>query len=170
MRVPDGLKARFREEIGERFSLRLHAFFLLCGVVLSGLAANHWLHQHGLTSMALRYPAALALSYLVYLLLLRLWATIVLSGINERELGDIERGAEGPAGTARKRGLAKEKDGDRTGGSGLSYLGWLDLGDLSFDMFGLIALASLLLVVIGLMVAAAFLVAEAPLVVTEIAF
>ena len=46
---------------------------LVCLTGIAGFAASYLLLQAGLTSMALRYPLALAIGYVVFLGLVRLW-------------------------------------------------------------------------------------------------
>jgi len=56
-----------------RASPRLHMAVLVCVTALTGFATSYLLLHAGLTAMALRYPLALGVAYVVFLGLVRLW-------------------------------------------------------------------------------------------------
>lgn len=69
---------RMRRRLQQRHWLRLHAA-LTGGLSLAGMALLSLALLHaGMHSMALRYGVALASGYLLYLLLVRLWAECML--------------------------------------------------------------------------------------------
>ncbi|MGE0102091.1 MAG: hypothetical protein AB7H86_06950 [Blastocatellales bacterium] len=64
---------KFRQRLLARYFVRLHMTLILGAVVLSGVITSKLLLLAGLRSMAIRYPIAVLLAYLVFFVLIRLW-------------------------------------------------------------------------------------------------
>src|SRR5688572_17340395 len=62
-----------RGSLMRRASPRLHMLVLVCVTALTGFATSYFLLHAGLTAMALRYPLAVGVAYVVFLGLVRLW-------------------------------------------------------------------------------------------------
>src|SRR5690348_11493644 len=71
------LHARFCGALTHRYFIRAHMSTMLALVLLSGLLASRLLLRAGVASMALRYPVAVILSYLVFFGLVRIWLAYV---------------------------------------------------------------------------------------------
>jgi len=74
--MPDAFAAlhlRFRDWITHRYFVRVHMALMLSLVVLSGAIASRLLSDLGLRWIVVRYPLAVAFSYLVFFLLVRVW-------------------------------------------------------------------------------------------------
>jgi hypothetical protein len=67
------LHQRFQAWITHRYFVRLHMALMLSVVVLSGVLASRLLHAAGVQWLVVRYPMAVAFSYLVFFGLVRLW-------------------------------------------------------------------------------------------------
>ena len=63
----------FKEKILKRYFVRFHMSLILVATIASGLSIDKLLLAVGLTSMTWRYPVAVLLAYLVFLLLVRIW-------------------------------------------------------------------------------------------------
>lgn len=57
----------------KRFFLRFHMVLILIGVSSSGLIFSKLLLEAGVRSMLIRYPLVLALSYLMFFILIKIW-------------------------------------------------------------------------------------------------
>lgn len=64
---------RLRSQLELKGWPRIQMFFIVAITGGAGFLAAYWLLSWGVTSMAVRYPAALAMAYLVFLFLLWLW-------------------------------------------------------------------------------------------------
>jgi len=100
------LHDRFKNAITHRYFIRVHMTILLSLVVVSGLLASKLLTLAGLTDMAVRYPLMVALSYLVFFGLVRIWIAYVLrasrsrgKGSSSADLGDLFSGSGGSGGS-----------------------------------------------------------------------
>ncbi len=71
------LHDRFKAALTHRYFIRLHMTILLALVLLTGLLASRLLTRAGLLDMGLRYPIAVALSYIVFFGLVRIWIAYV---------------------------------------------------------------------------------------------
>ncbi len=161
---------RMRRRLQQRHWLRLHAA-LTGGLSLAGMSLlSLGLLHAGMHSMALRYGVALACGYLLYLLLLRLWAECMLRRDWEgSDVPDVTPGGSGssPARTPEAGGFDSGQGGSYGGGG--SSGSWDDGGALSeaassasqgFDMPGIdgldegaVVLVPVLLVFAALLVA-----------------
>lgn len=92
---------RMRRRLQQRHWLRLHAA-LTGGLSLAGMSLlSLGLLHAGMHSMALRYGVALACGYLLYLLLLRLWAECMLR--RDWEVSDVPDVTPGSNGSSPAR-------------------------------------------------------------------
>ncbi len=73
-------KASVRAWLEGRFFLRVHMTLILGGTFLAGLVTTRLLMDAGVNLLALRYVAAVAAAYFVFLILIRLWLAYVGSG------------------------------------------------------------------------------------------
>jgi hypothetical protein len=64
---------RFCSGLTHRYFIRAHMTVMLSMVLLSGLVASRALLRAGVTNMGLRYPISVFFSYVVFLGLIRLW-------------------------------------------------------------------------------------------------
>jgi hypothetical protein len=65
--------AGFRKAFKDRFFLRFHMSLILVGVTFSGLIVSKLLLETGIRSMIIRYSIAVAISYLLFFGLIKLW-------------------------------------------------------------------------------------------------
>jgi len=65
--------AEFKLRLRERFWVRVHMALMLAGVILAGVGFSKLLLELGVKMMAVRYPAAIIVSYGVFFLLLTPW-------------------------------------------------------------------------------------------------
>jgi uncharacterized membrane protein YgcG len=71
------LRTRFRRGLTRRFFLRLHMSLILASLLATGLAASKLLLVLGVERLVVRFPLAVAASYLVFFVLVRLWVVYV---------------------------------------------------------------------------------------------
>lgn len=64
---------RLRRELLERFFVRFHMTLILGSVVLVGVVSSKLLLEAGVTSMLVRYPLAVTVSYLAFFGCIRVW-------------------------------------------------------------------------------------------------
>jgi hypothetical protein len=64
---------RFQRRIAQRFFVRFHMSLILTAVIASGVLSSKGLLELGVHSLRLRYPLAVLASYVVFLLLVRIW-------------------------------------------------------------------------------------------------
>lgn len=181
-----------------RFFVRFHMTLILGGVFLSGIASSKLLLELGIRSMALRYPLAVTFSYVVFFLLVRIWLWYVLQSARPRaatpdqdsdvlvEVSDSihlgssdggeadetseETGFSDEAG-ARSHAFSVEESapepafGSSSGGSAGSSSAGLDID--GEHLVVLIVAGILLILISGV---AAYLVYQAPLILSEAAF
>ncbi len=168
-------KSRFREALQRSFFVRAHMFVILFSVVALGVLTSWIFLRLGVSSMPVRYAVSVALSYLFFLVAVRLW----ISHVSSKHSPD-----QGPASTSSLDlhdlaidGCAEIGDsadaasisvaGGQAQGSSSSGGSSFDLGD---DPSGVI-----IVIVIGIAVAIFFgvgiyLVWEAPVILGEAAF
>ena len=122
---------QFEQRIAHRYFVRFHMSMILAAVIASGVLSSKLLLELGVHSMRLRYPLATLSSYLVFLLLVRVWIWYVArnamarsssSGVNlgsgSVDLDDVEIGSGGEGG-----GISIPKPsfgGGSSGGGGAS--------------------------------------------------
>ena len=193
--MPDtfSLHDRFRVWITHRYFIRAHMAVMLSLVVLSGVLASRLLHAAGVRWIVVRYPAAVAVSYLVFFLMVRLWIAYAMRARSRRgsgsgaDLGDLfPGGSSGGSGG----GSIFSGGGGKFGGGGASAA--LDDGDaparmvavpmshasgggsgsggFDIDSDGLIILIVFIVAVAGILGAGIILVVHAPVILSEAAF
>ena len=87
MREPGDVRQTITRRLTQRFFLRWHMVAILACVLLSGVVASALLLHLGLRSMPWRYVLAVAGSYLVFFLLIRIWLLYVSLAGGGRSLG-----------------------------------------------------------------------------------
>jgi hypothetical protein len=104
--------------------VRFHMSVILAAVIASGILASKGLLALGVHSLRTRYPLAILVSYLVFLLLVRLWIWYVSIhraakiGIG---IGNLDPGGSGSGGSS--GGLFEFGGGGRSGGGGFAGFG-----------------------------------------------
>jgi hypothetical protein len=129
---------------------------ILLGTALSGVAANRWLLDLGMDRIVVRYPAAVFLSFLAFLILMRLWLTYI-----HRTFGHPRTISEFDDPESNSPAASKSEKGNWD-------LSGLDVTPVD-DPCGCL-LAVLLILVLGIFMMAFSLIAEAPLILAEAAF
>jgi hypothetical protein len=86
---PDRLEARYKRAMVRRFFVRFHMALILGGAGLAGVAANAMLFLAHVTSMPCRYALAVAVSYLAFLGLVRVWLACVRADVRQLPLPDV---------------------------------------------------------------------------------
>ena len=79
-------KKRFKAFLGSRFSLRLHMFLILTATFLSGLLATKLLLLLHVNNMLIRYPVAVIFSYLVFFGFVKVWLLYMSSSSDGKKL------------------------------------------------------------------------------------
>jgi hypothetical protein len=160
----------------ERYSTRLHMTLILTATAVSGVLASRLLLRLGIGSVTLRYPINVAVAYLVFLVLVRIWIIYVRASSSGPDLPlDVEDapdvvdigssfvGDGGGSGSSTMLSHSGSSPGSRSSGGG---------GGFSFDFDGdgaliLIALGLLILVILS---GGAYLIWAAPEILGEAAF
>ena len=177
------LAKRFKERILHNYFVRCDMSLILAVVVASGVGASKLLLECGLHSLPLRYPLALFISFLAFLLLIKVWIWYVFCrktavGLMDVDPGDIPiQGGGGSSGTVHfgggDSGGAGASDSWGEGGSPSSLSGGgggggsgfdLDLGD---DFAIILLVAALVLAIAG---ASGYLIYAAPHILPEAAW
>src|SRR5262245_41241315 len=125
---------RYKQSVRQGFFVRFHMMLILTGIVLSGVGINKLLLELGVSSMPVRYPIAICVSYLIFFLLIRLWIWYISiaqtktrskrSHDSDFEVFDLVTGhIEGEFGNA--EGQDWSYGGGRSGGGGASD-SWAD--------------------------------------------
>lgn len=191
-----------------RYFIRAHMAVMLGLVGIAGILASRILVAMGMRSMALRYPIAVAVSYLVFFGLVRMWLAYIARVSGARRGGPSSFDAEslvpdGPfsfcGGTAKAASGLARSGGGRFGGAGasLNFGGAAGEGtpspmapaiaaaaprstttrsssggsfSLDLDGDGVLLLILFIVLVCGILGAGAFLVYQAPAVLSEAAF
>jgi hypothetical protein len=79
-------KARVRDWLQQRFSLRLHMTLILGGTFFAGLLATRLQMSAGVDRLAVRYVVAVCVAYIAFLILIRLWLAYVNSGADGADI------------------------------------------------------------------------------------
>ena len=118
---------RLSRKISHRGFPRLFMLLLIMLAASLGLLASAWMLRHGWHNMGLRYGLALACGYLLYLLLVRLWAGCMLR--RDWDAGDAGSdvpgfsGKSGSADTADTAGFESGQGGSYGGGGAGGHWG-----------------------------------------------
>src|SRR5882672_4736829 len=84
---------RFKERILHTYFVRCDMSLILLVVVASGVGASKLLLECGIHSLPVRYPLALIISFLAFLLLIKVWIWYVFCrAIGGVDLGDVDSG------------------------------------------------------------------------------
>jgi hypothetical protein len=120
-----GIAKRFKDRILRSYFVRCDMSLILIVVIASGVGASKLMLELGVHSLQVRYPLALLVSFLAFLLLIRVWIWYVfcrpLGGV---DLGDLPGPYGGGSGEVQFAGF---RGGD-SGGGGASD-SWSDGGD-----------------------------------------
>ena len=116
--VRDRLLTRFRRSIVRHGYPRIVLSFLLALSGLFGLLLSFLFLHLGLTHMGLRYLACIALAYLLFLGLLRLWAS---GHLSEFDLSGLDVPGSGSGGSGGLGGYGGDGGGFSGGGSSGSW-------------------------------------------------
>lgn len=149
-----------------RFQMML--FLLVTG--LTGFLCSVLLHAAGLKSMAIRYPLAIGLAYLVFLFLLSLFVAYHRS--RRRPNADEPPACDGPDGGYVDVGstLPIPSDGDSSSAASAKGNGWgnLDLGGGDGDGAAVVVVVLIVVALGSALVASLFVLIEAPALLAEI--
>lgn len=189
----------FISKLTRRFSLRLHMTLILLATAMAGATASKLLLLAGMGNPAIRYPLTVLLAYAVFFIAIKFWLWIIvgstavqarMSGTSLPDLsstslpgtpsGGAAPGPDAPfgggggnfsgAGASGSYGDAvssvKSSGGPSSGGGGSASFD-LDLDEGVGVIIVLIVLASLLIAVFG---AGAYLIYQAPSILSEVAF
>lgn len=170
---PETKLQRFRRRIKEQYWVRFHMMLILMATTVSGIVASRVLLWCGIGSVTVRYPLNVAIAYLVFLGLVRLWIVYVHSGSSGPDLDiDLDGADVGETDivgefTGSMPGTGGSSPGGGGGGGGGSWF--------SFDGFDLDGEGALILIVLGILVlvilsAGAYLIWVAPEILGEAAF
>jgi len=201
------LHESFKAMLTHRYFIRAHMAVMLGLVGIAGILASRILVAMGMRSMALRYPIAVAVSYLVFFGLVRMWLAYIarVSRARRGATSSLDPGSfvpDGPfsfSGGTAKAATGFAEGGGKFGGAGAS----LNFGEaagegapspmapaiaaaaprstttrsssggsfsLDLDGDGVLLLILFILLVCGILGAGAFLVYQAPAVLSEAAF
>lgn len=153
-------RAKYREKLTRRFFVRNHMTLILIGVLLSGYIATAVLRRFGVEMLAVRYALAVTFSYLTFFVLVRIWLGYVVEQTSQAR-GEFRRALAENTIDAAETAAGVASSGDEGGGS-------VDLS-LDVDEGGAILLL-LGLVLLALFGGAAYLVYQAPVILSEAAF
>jgi hypothetical protein len=183
---------RFEQRIAHQYFVRFHMGLILAAVIASGVLASKLLLDFRVHSMRVRYPVAILGSYLVFLLLVRVWiwyvsrtksAAGVSSGFGSGNLDGslgggggsgpfrFGGGSSGGAGASDSWGEAvpvrasAASTGSGSGGSRFNF--GLDSLDIDDDFVILLLLA---LLVVSIVIAGGYLIYAAPSILPEAAW
>lgn len=170
-------RGRFQEQVKRSFLVRFHMALMLGAVAVVGMIASRMLSRLGLESMALRYPLAVLASYLAFFVLVRLWVAYVhgASPVSMREpaLAATLMTTAAFADARSRRGPVQVNAQNLADGVDAS----LDVADGGSELAGGLGSADeglvivlLILFLLAIFGAGIWLVVEAPLILTEVAF
>ena len=161
-------RGHVRRWLEERFFVRIHMTIILIGTFLAGLLTTRGLMGLDVNVLAVRYPIAVCVAYLVFLGLVKLWLLYVESNVEpDVDPADaIEFGVEATGDAARAMTLHSGGGGYSSGDSGIS--GVLDFG--GDDIGGLIFMIVLIVVVLLLGGIAIYYIYMAPAILGEALF
>ena len=156
-------KRRFTDFVEKKFSIQAHMWLIIIGTVLSGVLFSRFLLALRITSMGIRYPIAVLLSYGAFFSFIKLWFLFVIDAEKFSNLGPSARVPEAeekiiddairaitPAGLSRGSGtitaqaLEEARAGEKSNAtSGENVTGALDasvdLADAGFSVGDMVA-------------------------------
>ena len=77
MKIP--IRQAFQKQLQRQYSLRLHMFAILLATTLSGILSSKILLLFNVVDFRIRYPIAVAFSYLVFFVCIKLWLSLISS-------------------------------------------------------------------------------------------
>jgi len=92
---PGGIAQKFKERILHTYFVRCDMSLILAVVVASGVGASKLLLECGVHSLPVRYPLALLISFLAFLLLIKVWIWYVFC----RKTGGVDLSGVDPGGS-----------------------------------------------------------------------
>ena len=116
--VSADVEQQYEGRIAHAYFVRFHMSLILSAVIASGVLASKGLLVLGVHSLRLRYPIAVLASYLVFLMLVRLWiwyVTLHTAGIS---IGSLDLGGSGSGGGGSSGSLFEVGGGGDSGGGG----------------------------------------------------
>ena len=185
---------KFRQRIVRQYLVRFHMGLILTATTATGLISSKLLLMAGLTSIPIRYPLAVIVAYLVFLVMMRMWVAYVLIDLPARRrvgsswnLGPVDLPVDAGGGNGGRFAFGGGDSGGAgasdvwesgSGGEGIASVSppqgggfsfpSLDLSiDLDDGIWILVVLALLVLVIFG---AGGYLIWVAPEILPEIAF
>lgn len=149
--------ARLRRRLQARAHPRIQLATIVAVSGAAGLLCSYLLLRAGVGNMALRYPAAVAGAYLVFLAMLALWLHFVKRGVDSPDAPDL---------------LARRDDvGAGSARAPADESGWgSDLGSIAGSADEGLPLLIVLVALLGVVVAAVHIVQVAPLLLAELLF
>jgi hypothetical protein len=168
--------------MANRFFLRFHMTVILGLTFLAGLGVTKLFLDAGNTNLAARYGTAVAVSYLVFLLLLKAWLWYIDDRASEVDAGDVADAVDIGTDIASEflqsagRDGAVQFQGGSFGGGGSSGTfgegGASALADIGGDEDGcaLAVVVVIVVAVIGITLSALYLIYAAPAILAEAAF
>lgn len=155
-----GKLGQFKREFARKYFVRFHMSLIVAGTIGGGVLTSRLLLGAGMGSVMLRYALDVAASYLVFLLLVKIWLWYVHSG------GDAE-GVDAVDELTHFAG--NSSGGSRSGSSGGSWLSVPDVG-LDVDGEGCLLIVLFVALVLVVVLAGGYLVWMAPEILGEAAF
>jgi len=183
----------FISKLKRRFSLRLHMTLILMATAMAGVSASKLLLIIGLDNPAIRYPLTVLLAYCVFFIAIKFWLWIIVgsaavqtsaAGQSASDISSVSLpdgaassasdtafggggGKFSGAGSSASFGDAVPSGGSSGGSSSGGGIGSLDLDDGIGIIVVFILLALLLIAVFG---AGAYMIYQAPAILSEVAF
>ena len=184
----------FISKLKKRFSLRLHMTLILMATAMAGVSASKLLLIAGLDNPAIRYPLTVLFAYCVFFVAIKFWLWIIvgsaavqtrLAGLSMPDISSVSLpdgvssasdvafsgggGKFSGAGSSASFGDAVPSGGPSGGSSPGGGLGSLDI-DLDDGIGIIIVLILLALLLIAVFGAGAYLIYQAPAILSEVAF
>lgn len=158
--MQSGKQGHFKREFARKYFVRFHMSLIVAGTIGGGVLTSRLLLGAGMGSVMLRYALDVAASYLIFLLLVKLWLWYV------RSDGDLD-GVDAVDEVAHFAGNVS--GGSRAESSGGSWFSLPDIG-LDVDAEGCLLIALFLALVLAIVLAGGYLVWMAPEILGEAAF
>lgn len=117
---PAGTEGRLAQRIAHSFFVRFHMSLILTAVIASGVLTSKGLLELGVHSLRLRYPLAVLGSYLMFVMLVRIWIWYVKVCCGQ----PIWSGSSGSGGSGGGVGWIDFGDGPAGGGGGSGFKGF----------------------------------------------
>jgi hypothetical protein len=166
-------RGRFKEAVAEKFLVRFHMSLMLGAVGVVGMVSSAVMARAGLHSLAWRLPLAVLAAYATFFVLVRLWVAYVHSespsSLQEPALAAVLISGSAlaqPRGRAAPMQLDVETVADAVDVS-------LDGADAAFSLGDVddgILLVLIVVLLLSVFVAGAWMVWEAPVILSEVAF